>query len=120
MVEPPRGLVEQLARLVRQLGDEIPKASEAKRMKELLQVSRALQVGRLSTETVGVEDCPEINTSIKGLVDLGGDWSAFFNSKRLGLYLCLGEVLLNYVGPNWLAVLSHSEKAYLPNCEPEK
>lgn len=113
-MEPPRGLVEhRLGHLVRQLGDEIPKASEAKRMKELLQVSRALQVGRMSTETVGVEDCPEINTSIKGLVDLGGDWSALFNSKRLGLYLCLGEVLLNYVGPNWLAVLSHSEKEAL-------
>ncbi|QDZ19279.1 putative telomere length regulation protein [Chloropicon primus] len=115
MVEDiPAAMVEhKVARLVHLLGKEVSSCRNVARLKELLRIARRLNSGRLRPEDPDLQDWPDLDEATRELPGGGDSWHAAFMRKRLGLYLCLGEVLLSFVGPNWLALFSTEEKEEL-------
>ena len=112
----PTSIVElSLSRLVHQLGSEICAARQVKQVTHLLGIARDIQLGR-NVETSDEKCRPELNRTISQLLELKQQkqkWSEIFQNERLGLYLCLGEIFLTFVAPNWLACFSTSDKEEL-------
>ena len=109
----PEALVEhKVARLVHHIGSYIGKSEDVRSVTKLLRIAQELREGRLGRQDLEVEGCEEVNAGLRSLAELGGgDWRGAFLGGTRGLYLCLGEVLLNHVGPNWLALLPAERKA---------
>ena len=108
----PEALVEhKVARLVHHIGSYIGKSEDVRTVTKLLRIAQQLREGRLGRQDLEVEGCEEVNAGLRSLAELGGgDWRGAFLGGTRGLYLCLGEVLLNHVGPNWLALLPAEDR----------